>query len=60
MKNKKALVAIGAGAAAALIGGTIAYFTTTVSFDNSFGISTYQSQNTESFTSPDDWKPCER
>jgi len=59
MKNKKALVAIGAGAAAALIGGSIAYYTTTVSFDNSFGISTYQSQSTESFTSPDDWKPCD-
>lgn len=59
MKNKKSLIAIIAIAAIALIGGSIAYFTATVSFENNFQVSTYQSSTTESFTSPRDWKPCD-
>jgi predicted ribosomally synthesized peptide with SipW-like signal peptide len=59
MKSKKTLIAIGAVIALALIGGSIAYFTGIVSFENNFHVSTYQSQTTESFTSPNDWKPCD-
>ena len=59
MKNKKALIAIGALAVSALIGGSVAYFTTQASFDNEFHVSTFQSQTSESFTSPTNWKPCD-
>lgn len=59
MKNKKTLIAIAAIIAVGAIGTTIAYFTGIVSFDNIFHTSTYQTQVTETFTSPNDWKPCD-
>ncbi len=40
-----------------IIGGTIAFFTSTISFDNIFGTKPYNVLVTEEFTSPDNWKP---
>ena len=59
MKNKKTLIAIAAIIAVGAIGATIAYNMDSISFNNLFHVSTYQSQTTESFTSPNDWKPCD-
>ena len=39
------------------IGGTLAYFTSTIDINNVFQSGTYKSITTEEFISPNDWKP---
>ena len=58
-KNKRPLLALTVVAAVLLVGGTIAYFTTSVDFDNVFETATYKTTTTEEFTAPDNWKPGE-
>ena len=58
MKDKRALIGIAAIALVALVGSTFAYFRMTWEKENSFGVATYTSSFTESFTSPTDWTPC--
>ena len=58
MKNKKTLIAILAFALIIGIGGTIAYFRFTESFDNKFQLATEVVEFKETFKSPDNWTPC--
>jgi alternate signal-mediated exported protein len=57
MKNKKTIIALGALAVVGLVAGTIAYFTSEVSFDNVFSTAIYKTKSTEVFESPDNWTP---
>ena len=57
MKNKKTIIALGALAVVGLVAGTIAYFTSEVSFDNVFSTAIYKTKSTEVFESPDNWVP---
>ena len=57
VKNKKSLIAI--VALFLVIGVTIAYFTSSASFENIFNTGTYKVVTTEVFESPDNWKPGE-
>ena len=59
-KNKKPLIALTAVIAVILVGATVAYFATSVDFDNVFTTGTYQTNSTEVFTSPSNWKPGEK
>ena len=59
MKNKKSLVAIFALVLVLLIGATIAYYTSSASFDNEFHAGKYKIVTAEVFQSPDNWKPGE-
>ena len=58
MKNKKTLVAIIAAALVIGIGGTIAYFRFTESFNNQFHLAEEEIEFKEVFDSPEDWTPC--
>ena len=42
-----------------LIGGTIAYFSSSISFENLFRTGTYKTITKEVFTSPTNWQPCD-
>ena len=57
MKNKKSLIAIVVLLLVATIGVTIAYFQSSASFENIFNTGTYKVSTTETFESPDNWKP---
>ena len=57
MKNKKILVAILALVLVGVIGGTVAYYTSTATFNNEFTTGTYSTIITEEFESPDNWTP---
>ena len=57
LKNKKTLIAI--VALFLVIGVTIAYFSSTASFENIFNTGTYKVVSTEVFESPDNWVPGE-
>ena len=57
MKNKKPIIALGALAVVGLIAGTIAYFTSEVTFDNVFKTAIYKTKSTETFESPSNWTP---
>lgn len=59
MKNKMPLIAVAALAAVSIIGGTIAYFTGEVSFENVFNAGTYKASSTETIESSDNWLPGE-
>ena len=59
MKKKRTLLAIFALILVVFIGATIAYFQSSASFDNIFNTGTYKVVTTESFESPDNWKPGE-
>lgn len=60
MKNKKRLVlSLLALATVAFIGGVIAYSTDRSIIENIFGLATYRTVNTETFTSPTDWSACQ-
>lgn len=59
MKNKKTLIAIAVILAVAAIGATIAYNMDSMSFNNLFHVSTYKTEMSETFNSPNDWKPCD-
>ena len=57
IKNKKSLVALVFVAILGIVGGTIAYFTSTDTFENVFGTKSYSMEVVETFESPDDWTP---
>ncbi len=57
MKNKKALIALGALAVVGLVAGTIAYFSSQATFDNVFTTAIYKTKTEEVFESPDNWTP---
>ena len=59
MKNKKSLVAIGVLLLVAIVGGTLAYYTSSSSFENVFNTGKYKIVTTEIFESPDKWVPGE-
>lgn len=55
--NKKPLIALLLLAVVGVVGGTFAYFTNEATFKNEFQTSTYQTEATETFTAPTNWKP---
>ena len=57
MKNKKILVALLALVLVGLIGTTVAYYTTTATFNNDFTTGTYSTSIVEEFESPNNWTP---
>lgn len=57
LKNKKSLVALGLVAILGVVGVTIAYFTSTDTFENVFSTKPYSMEVVETFESPDDWTP---
>ena len=57
IKNKKSLFALLLVAILGIVGGTIAYFTSTDTFSNVFGTKPYSMEVTETFESPNDWTP---
>ena len=59
MKNKKTLIAIAAVILVTIIGATFAYFQSSTQFRNLFVTGTYRLVTTETFESPDNWKPGE-
>ena len=57
IKSKKSLVALLLVAVLGIVGATIAYFTSTDTFENLFGTKPYSMEVVETFESPDDWTP---
>ena len=57
IKSKKSLVALLLVAVLGIVGVTIAYFTSTDTFENVFGTKPYSMEVVETFESPDDWTP---
>ncbi len=57
VKNKKSLIALLLVGLLGIVGGTIAYFTNTVPFENIFKTPKYETKATETFTSPENWLP---
>ena len=57
IKNKKSLVALVLVAFLGVVGVTIAYFTSTDTFENIFGTKAYSMEVVETFESPDNWVP---
>ena len=57
IKNKKSLVALLLVAVLGVVGVTIAYFTSTDTFENVFRTKPYTMQVVETFESPEDWTP---
>ena len=56
-KNKKKLLVVGALGMLTVLGGTLAYFTTTKSFVNTIKTGVYQTKIFQEFVSPSNWKP---
>lgn len=56
-KNKKKLLLLAGISAFTILGGTLAYFTTSDNFENVFTIAKYQPQVVEEFISPETWTP---
>lgn len=56
-KDYKPIIAIALVLVLGLVGGTVAYFTTNSTFENTFKTKPYGSEITESFESPDNWTP---
>lgn len=59
MKNKKSLIIAGAAVLLLGIGVTVAYNMDLIPFVNRFEMAKYQTEYTDTFTSPTDWKPCD-
>lgn len=57
IKNKKSLVALLLVAILGCVGGTIAFFTSTATFENVFKTKVYSVEVVETFESPEDWTP---
>lgn len=57
IKSKKSLVALLLVAVLGVVGVTIAYFTSTDTFENVFGTKPYSMEVVETFESPNDWTP---
>ena len=58
-RNRKPLFALVAGIILAAIAGTSAIYLENVVFNNKFQLDAEEIEHTETFTSPDDWVPCE-
>ena len=56
-KNKKKLLAVGVLGMLTILGGTLAYFTTTTNIVNKFKTGLYQNKIVEEFVSPTNWTP---
>lgn len=56
-KNKKKLLVVGALGILTVLGGTLAYFTTTTNIVNKFKTGLYQNKIVEEFVSPTNWTP---
>lgn len=56
-KNKKKILIVAGISALTILGGTLAYFTTSDTIQNAFKTALYQHQITEKFESPDNWTP---
>ena len=56
-ENKVPIIALLVIAVIGIVGGTFAYFTSTVEFENEFVTKPYSTEVTEEFTSPDKWTP---
>lgn len=55
--NRKKLLIVGGISLFTILGGTLAYFTTSSSLTNIFNTAKYETQIVEEFTSPDNWTP---
>ena len=55
--NRKKLLIVGAISLFTILGGTLAYFTTSSTIANVFNTGKYQTQIVENFESPSDWTP---
>lgn len=56
-KNKKKLLVVGVLGMLTILGGTLAYFTTTTNIVNKFKTGLYQNKIVEEFVSPTNWTP---
>lgn len=56
-KNKKKLLVVGVLGMLTVLGGTLAYFTTTTNIVNKFKTGLYQNKIVEEFVSPTNWTP---
>lgn len=56
-KNKKKLLIVSAISLLTVLGGTLAYFTTSTDITNIFKTALYQHEIVEKFESPNDWTP---
>lgn len=56
-KNKKKLLVVMGISILTVLGGTLAYFTTSTNFANQFQVGKYEAQVVEEFVSPDNWTP---
>ena len=56
-KNKGKLLIVSGISLLTILGGTLAYFTTSDSFTNMFQVARYGAQIVEEFTSPNNWTP---
>lgn len=56
-KNKKRLLVVGALGMLTILGGTLAYFTTSTNITNKFKAGLYQNEIVEVFESPSNWTP---
>ena len=57
IKNKKKLLIVSIISILAVIGGTLAYFTTTTTIKDIFKTAIYQNEITEVFEAPENWTP---
>lgn len=55
--NRKKLLIVGTISLFTILGGTLAYFTTSSSISNLFNTAKYETQIVENFESPSDWTP---
>ncbi len=56
-KNRKKLLLVSGISLFTILGGTLAYFTTSDTYVNNFKIAKYQAKIVEEFTSPSNWTP---
>ena len=56
-KNKKKLLIVGTIGLLTVLGGTLAYFTTSTNITNKFKAALYQNEIVEVFESPSNWTP---
>ena len=56
-KNKKGIIILGGLSLLGVLGGTLAYFTTTTNIANKFKSGMYQNEIVEKFESPVNWTP---
>lgn len=59
MKKKRIIVVAALAALIALVGGTVAYYSDSVSFENIFTTASDKVEYTETFESPRNWKSCD-